>query len=76
MRNQQLKSGKQKNKKVKKKICSEVSVGLNSPGNPCSQSCKRKGMLLWEGFAEKERFKPGMKERRGDVLHMRRSVMT
>ena len=43
-----------------KGICSEVSV--NSPGNPCSQSRRRNGKLWWEGFAEKESFKPGVKE--------------
>jgi len=39
---------------------SEVSV--NSPGNPWSQSGRRKGRLWWEGFAEKESFKPGVEE--------------
>jgi len=38
--------------KGKIQICSEVSV--NSPGNPWSQSGRRKGRLRREGFAEKE----------------------
>jgi len=41
-------------------MCSEVTV--NSPENSCSQSPGRKGRLQREGFAEKEGFKPGMKE--------------
>jgi len=41
-------------------MCSEESV--NSPGNLCGQSGRGKGRLCREGFAEKEVFKPGMKE--------------
>jgi len=52
--------------KSKKWICSEVSV--NSLGNPCSQSWRRKGRLQWEGFAEKECFKPGMNDWGGDEI--------
>ena len=44
----------------KKQICSAVLV--NSPGNPGSQSRRRIGRLWWEGFAEKESFKPRVKE--------------
>jgi len=45
---------KWKNRKTKmlKRICSEVLV--DSPGNPWSQSWRRKGRLWWEGFVEKE----------------------
>ena len=41
----------EKKLKIKKRICSEVSV--NSAGNPWSQSERRKGRLRWEGFAQK-----------------------
>jgi len=43
-------------------ICSEITV--NSPVNPRSKylSSRRKEGLQWEGFVEKEGFKPGKKE--------------
>ena len=34
---------------------------LRSSGNTWSQSERRKGRLRWEGFAEKESSKPGVK---------------
>jgi len=42
--------------KLKSKIRIYLKVSVNSPGNPWSQSIRRKGRLQWEGFAEKEGF--------------------
>jgi len=52
-------SGEQEEQREKTDM-SEVSV--NRPGNPWSQSRRRNGRLWWEGFAEKESFKHGVKE--------------
>jgi len=52
---------KQKKTKSRKQICSEITV--NSPGNPRSEYLSRKKEgLQWEGFTEKDGFKPGKKE--------------
>jgi len=52
--------------KTQKRICSEVSV--NSPGNPWSQSGRRKCSLSYGGkdLQKMESFKPGVKEWRGN----------
>jgi len=50
-----------KKTKSRKQICSEITV--NSTGNPRGKYLsRRKEGLQWEGFAEKEGFKPGKKE--------------
>jgi len=55
-----LKSGKTEKLKSKKRICSEVTV--NSLGNPCSQSCRRKEGYGGKDLQKRKVLKSGMKE--------------
>ena len=49
------------NRKKREKTDMLRSIGEQS-GNPWSQTRRRNGRLWWEGFAEKESFKPGVEE--------------
>ena len=49
------------NRKSREKTDMLRSIGKQS-GDPWSQSRRRNGRLWWEGFAEKEGFRPRVKE--------------
>jgi len=60
MEQQQWRIGRLQSKKSRVKT--DMLRRIGSPGNPWSQSGRRKGRLLWEGFAEKESFKSVVEE--------------
>ena len=49
------------NRKSREKTDMLRSIGKQS-GDPGSQSRRKNGRLWWEGFEEKESFKPGVEE--------------
>jgi len=62
MKQKQWRIGRQQSKKdYRIKTDMLRSIGKQS-GESVSQSERRKGMLRWKGFAEKESFKPKVEE--------------